>query len=85
MINYNVDYSYCDFSHLFNQLSLLTSFSSITPYGQLASRVIGLAASQGQTLITCIYDGTHYINGKDYTDVGVCTGTLTSQVLDASF
>lgn len=70
---------------MFNQLSLLFSFASVTPYGQLLSRLGGLALSQGKNLVTCIYDGTHYINGKDYTDVGVCAGTLTSQVLDASF
>lgn len=70
---------------MFNQLTLLFGFASITPYGQLMARLTGLAASQGTALVKCIYDGTRYINGKDYTDVGVCAGTLTSQVLDASF
>jgi len=63
----------------------LTQLTDFTPYGQLASRVFGLAASQGKSLITCIHDGTHYINGMDYTDVGQCCGTIFSQVIDASF
>ena len=70
---------------MYNQLASLTQITDFTPYGQLLSRVFGLLVSQGPSLIQCINDGTHYLNGKDYTDVGVCCGVIFSQVIDASF
>ena len=76
---------YCNFQQVYNQLASLTQITDFTPYGQLLSRVFGLLVSQGPSLIQCINDGTHYLNGKDYTDVGVCCGVIFSQVIDASF
>jgi hypothetical protein len=35
--------------------------------------------------IPCIKDGLAFKNGKDYSDVGECSGELFTQVLDASF
>jgi len=76
---------YCNFQQVYNQLASLSQVEDFTPYGQLLSRVVGLFASQGPALIKCIKDGTRYLNGMDYTDVGVCFGTMFSQILDASF
>jgi hypothetical protein len=63
----------------------LTQITDFTPYGQLLSRAFGLAVSQGKSLINCIQEGRRYENNKDYTDVGICVGTIFSQIIDASF
>lgn len=76
---------YCNFQQVLNQLASLSQIQDFTPYGQLFSRVFGLFVSQGKSLIQCINDGRHYLNGKDYSDVGECCGTMFSQILDASF
>jgi len=53
-------------------------------YGQLASRMIGMAVSSDNS-IKCIKEGMHYENNKDYYDAGKCSGLIVSQVLDTSF
>jgi hypothetical protein len=63
----------------------LTQFNDYLQYGQLVSRLGGLAISDGQTLIPCITDGISGVNGKDFTDVGNCVGQIVSQVLDSQF
>ena len=35
-------YTTCDFTHMNQVFSGLTSFKSVQPYGELASRVVGL-------------------------------------------
>jgi len=54
-------------------------------YGQLGSRLIGIVTQYSTTLIPCIYDGWYYLNNKDFTDVGSCSGQIFSQVLDSMF
>ncbi len=77
-------YSYCDFSQLLYVISQLTAFDDFMQYGQLASRMIGMAVSSDNN-IACIRQGMRYENNKDYYDVGMCSGAITSQVLDATF
>ena len=60
----------------------LTNFSDFKQYGQLLSRMTGLAATQGYGLFMCIYDGAQFIGGKDFYDVGLCSGQLGSQLFD---
>ena len=80
-----VTYSYCDFSHLYRIAGQLTQFNDYKQYGQLASRAAGLALSDGATLIPCITDGISGTNGKDFNDVGLCVGQMSSQIFDAQF
>ena len=76
-------YSFCDFSHLYRIAGELTRFDDYKQYGQLLSRLFGLAISDGNTLLPCIVDGMAGINGKDFEDVGKCAGQIFTQVLDS--
>ncbi len=85
MITYYLVYSYCDFSHLYRIAGQLTQFNDYKQYGQLASRAVGLAISDGTTLLPCISDGLSGANNKDFEDVGICVGQMSSQILDSQF
>lgn len=63
----------------------LTSFSDYKQYGQLGARATGIAVSDGPRLVKCITEGSSFINGKDFSDVGECVGQMISQILDAQF
>lgn len=78
-------YSYCDFSHLYRIVGQLTQFNDYKQYGQLGARSFGLMLSDGGRLYSCISDGVAGTNGKDFKDVGKCTGQMTSQILDSQF
>ena len=70
-------YAYCDFSHLFLIVGKLLNFNDFMQYGQLLSRVAGMAVDESFTSnIYCISDGINYLNGLSYIDVGRCTGLL---------
>jgi len=78
-------YRYCDFSHLYRIIGELTQFNDYKQYGQLGARAFGLAISDGSSLSRCISEGVAGLNGKDFTDVGKCTGHMFSQILDSQF
>jgi hypothetical protein len=59
-------------------ISDLTSFSDYKQYGQLGSRAMGLAVSEGPRLMKCITQGMAFQNGMDFTDVGKCVGNMAS-------
>ena len=78
-------YAYCDFSHLYMIIGKLMQFNDMMQYGQLASRVMGMAVGGSLTSsITCITDGVSFVNGNDFVDVGRCIGQLLTQILDSS-
>lgn len=85
IINKLIYYSYCDFSHLFRIFSELTAFNDMKQYGQLMSRIVGVTTEYGATLFPCLVEGWNFQNGKDFSDVGYCSGQLFSQTLDAMF
>ena len=78
-------YSFCDFSHLYQQLAALTSFTSFKPYGQLFSKAAGVLAIDGWTLIPEMISGFTQSNGKNFKNAGKNLGKIISQLVDSTF
>jgi len=77
-----IAYGTCDYSHLLDILAELVAFSDFKQYGQLMARASGTVVGNFG-LFSCMMDGWNFNNGKDFQDLGECTGKLSSLLLDS--
>ena len=77
----NIVYAYCDVSHLITQFSGLANYEDYDQYIVLVSRVAGAFVNTVGELTECVNDGQRKGNGYD---VGLCSSTLASVLLDTS-
>ena len=73
----------CDFTHLWQQISQLVSFSDFKQYGQLAAKLAGVLVGDFG-LFGVVMDGFQGTNGYGFYDSGHSIGYISSQLLDAS-
>lgn len=79
---YYILYSFCDFTHLSNQLSELTNFDA-QAYTELASRLAGLFVSDYWRLMKIIKNSKGEPDGNF--KIGKAFGEIVYKILDAAF
>ena len=75
----NTVFTFCDFSHLFNQLTDLTEYQNWERYFVIAGRIGGTFISDFWTELDCINEG---MEGNLGYDVGLCVGHIASMWMD---
>jgi hypothetical protein len=70
---------------LFQIFAQLATFSDIKPYGQLVSRLAGLATYDLWVQVPCIIAGFNQGDYMGFYDMGKCLGALGAQLFDAMF
>ncbi len=77
----NSVYAYCDFSHLWSQISMYTDYTNPEQYIQIASRVGGSFIQTIPSYMSCISQGKVAGNGFD---VGKCYGGIFGTIMDTT-
>lgn len=77
----NLVYAYCDTSALVANLRLLADYNNEEQYIVVASRVLGTLVNEFWKLKGCVDRGMERYNGYD---VGYCSSSLASKLLDTS-
>lgn len=75
----NSVYTYCDFTHFFNQLAVLADWEDWEQYIQVGSRSMGSFVQNVPQKMKCISRGQAGLNGYD---VGLCGGGIVGLLLD---
>jgi hypothetical protein len=70
---------------LYQILAQLATFTDIKPYGQLVSRIAGMATYDLWVQVPCIVDGWNKGDWMGFYSMGKCAGALGSQLFDAMF
>ena len=78
----NVAYAYCNFNQVYGAISALWDPSSTEAQGRMVSRVATSMLETWWYKTNCIVDG---FLGKNFEDIGFCSGQLFTIVFDVSF
>jgi len=78
----NVVFAYCDVSHFQTEIEHYAEYTNWEQYPALAARIGGVMVSDFWKYYDCIKEGRYGRNGFD---VGMCSGKITSLMIDTLF